>query len=136
MNLKSLVSHRTVGHTLYGASLILMGVFNLVFTYLHSIVFGVLAIIALLSCLGCMLFVAFSRPEKDDEMSKSHLRAAYAAAYRINLFAMLILLIVGQLSNLLNWNITVRLDMLLPFLIGIGEFFVGIKFVRLEKEGE
>lgn len=136
MNLKSLVSHHTVGHTLFGASLILLGVFNLVFTFMDSIVFGILAITALLSCLGCLLFVVFSHPEKNDEMSEAHLRAAYAEAYRINLIAMLFLLVVGQLSSLLHWDITVRLDMILPFLIGIGEFVVGVRFVRLEKEGE
>lgn len=136
MNLKSLTFHHTVGHTLYGIFLVLAGVLNFAFELSENMALGTLSVISLLLCLGCLLCVLFVRPEKSDEMSKAHLQAAYAEAYRIERSMILTLMMVGNLSHIMEWGIASKFDKILPFLLGIGEFVIGFKFYKLEKEGE
>lgn len=136
MNLKSLTFYHAVGHSLYGACLLLVGIFTIAFEATESLVIGTLAIISTLLCLACLVCVLIMRPEKSDEMSRTHLQAAYAEAYRIERTMILALMSVGSLSHLLDWGVANKFDKILPFLLGIGEFVIGCKFYKLEKDGE
>lgn len=137
MQLRSLTVHHTVAHTLYGAFLVLAGIFILTFKLVDGgEVFGFLSIVALVLCFVCLVYVLFARPEKSDEMSKAHLQEAYAKAYRIERAMLLALMAFGSLSRLLGWNFVNSFDAILPFLVGIGEFVIGTKFYKLEKDGE
>ena len=137
MKLKSLAFYHTVGHTLYGLFLALAGILYPISILSSEMpILCILSLLAMSGCLVCLGYVIFARKESSDEMSRAHMQAAEAEAYRIEKIMLLLLMLIGSLSYLLKWNITSFFHMCLPFLVGIGEVVIGIKFYKLEKRGE
>ena len=136
MNLKSLIVHHTVGHTLYGILLILGGIFIFLFKQFENDTLGIFSISVLLLVSICLFWVIFVKTEKSDEMSHSHLQMAYVKAYNFERIIILALMILISFSKLFKWAIVIDPQVVLSILLGVGEIVIGFKFYKLEKDGE
>lgn len=129
-----------LGYTLSGFSLLFAGIFGI---FQNSMACRIINIIFLLLALAAILPALFSKTEPSDEMAQLHLYKAKSCALYAEIVMFTAMAVVVSICGFLPESMALSelpdeltFSRIFPFFISVAAMTVGIKFHKLEKDGD
>lgn len=122
-----------INYLLFGFTWLCVGIFNFFDNYM---VFKIISIILLIISIFGMATTLFIKKEKYDEMATVHISKAHASGFIAIIILVTVLTLIFNILAFADIKVELNFLDLYPFFFAVGEIAVGLKFLRLERNGD
>lgn len=128
----SILTKVIIGNIVNGIAWILVGITSIK----RDIPFLIASLIALIIVIITAFLALTMKFEEDDEMSAQHYTSAKASAYTYLIIILATLYSISGVLSLADISLTLDWRVWITFIIGFIQIAFGIRFCKLEKDGD